>query len=125
MIRKEEWILIRGLNKMIKEGMSISEIAKRTGYDRKTIRKYVNAEEPPRYRTVNRSSKLDPYKDYVKARLKEVPEITVQRILREIKDKGYSGAYSILSDFIRPLREEVSLKWVRLNTKDLKVIWRS
>jgi transposase-like protein len=29
------------------EGLSISEIARQTGHDRKTIRKYINSEIPP------------------------------------------------------------------------------
>lgn len=30
-------------------GLSVSEIARQTGYDRKTIRKYLQTSEPPRY----------------------------------------------------------------------------
>ena len=106
MIEKEQWMLIRGLANKVKQGLSISEIARQTGHDRKTIRKYLLSEEKPKYGNVNRPSKLDPYEDYIRLRLKEVPEISNQRILREIKEKKYTGSYSILCDFIRPLREE-------------------
>ena len=106
MIEQEEWVLIRGLGKKIEQGLSVSEIARQTGHDRKTVRKYLLAEEDPRYTAVNKASKLDLYKDWITFRLKEVPEITVKRVLREIEEKGYSGSYSILKDFIRPLREE-------------------
>lgn len=106
MIQKEEWVLIRGLSCKFKQGLSVSEIARQTGHDRKTIRKYLSAEEKPKYGAAKRSSKLDPYKDYITDRLKEVPEITNRRILREINAKGYTGSYTILSDFIGPLREE-------------------
>ena len=106
MIKEEEWMTIRGLGSRIKKGMSISEISRLTGHDRKTVRKYLLAEERLKYSASDRVSKLEPYKDYIRLRLKEVPEISIQRILREIKEKGYTGSHSILGDFTRPLREE-------------------
>ncbi|MBU1261566.1 IS21 family transposase [bacterium] len=64
-------------------------------------------EATPKYGTVNkRSSKLDPYKDYIGLRLKEAPQISNRRILREIKKNEYTGSRSILGEFIKPLREE-------------------
>ena len=106
MIKEEEWMTIRGLGSRIKKGMTVSEISRLTGHDRKTVRKYLLAEEKLKYSATDRVSKLEPYKDYVRLRLKEVPEISIQRMLREIKEKGYTGAHSILGDFTRPIREE-------------------
>lgn len=106
MVKKEEWVLIRGLASKIKDGLSISEIARQTGHDRKTIRKVLLAEEEPQPSPANRVSKLDPYKDYIRLRLKEVPQISNRRILREIKKNGYTGSRSILGEFIKPLREK-------------------
>lgn len=105
MLGKEEWVLIRGLGN--KQGLlSISEIARQTGHDRKTVRKYLQVDKIPGYPINKESSKLNDYKDCITFRLKEVPEITVKRILREIKEKGYTGSYTILKAFVRPLREE-------------------
>ncbi len=127
MIGKEEWVLIRGLAGKIKKGMSISEIARETGHDRKTIRRYLLNEEGPMYTTIERTSKLDSYKNWVTLRLKEVPEITVKRVLREIKEKGYSGGYSILKDFIHPLREremnEAVIRFETLPGEQSQVDW--
>lgn len=106
MVREEDWVLIRGLASKIKAGLSISEIARQTGYDRKTVRKYLLEEEEPKYGRADRVSKLDCYKDYIRDRLKEVPEVSNRRLLREIKARGYSGGRSILSEFTKPLREE-------------------
>ncbi|MFA7628843.1 MAG: IS21 family transposase [Candidatus Dojkabacteria bacterium] len=106
MIGKEKWMQIRGLSNAEIEGLSISEIARQTGHDRKTVRKYLLSEEAPKYGSTPRISKLAPYKDYINFRLKEVPEITAQRILREIKEKGYQGSRSILGEYIKPLRDE-------------------
>jgi hypothetical protein len=45
------------------EGLSIREIARRSGRDRNTVRSAPRSAEPPRYRRVPRPSKLDPFKE--------------------------------------------------------------
>jgi transposase len=104
MIDKEAWMLIRGLAQKVKQGLSVSEIARQTGHDRKTIRKYLSTEQKPQYQKAGQVSKLEPYKNYIELRLKEVPEVSNRRILREIKEQGYTGSRSILGDFTKPLR---------------------
>jgi transposase len=47
MLKTEEWLLIRDL---YSQGFSISEIARQTGFDRKTVGKYLRLKtlpEPP------------------------------------------------------------------------------
>ena len=62
------------LRDLFNEGLSISEIARQTGYDRKTIRKYINSETPPmRKEQPRKSGKLDPFKEYMLSRLNEHP----------------------------------------------------
>ncbi len=52
------------------EGLSISEIARQTGYDCKTIRKYINSETPPmRNRRSRDPGKIAPFKEYIIRRL--------------------------------------------------------
>lgn len=104
MIDKEEWMLIRGLVHKVKQGLSISEIARQTGHDRKTIRKYLATAQKPPYQKPDKISKLEPYKSYIERRLQEVPEISNRRLFREIKEQGYPGSRSILGEFIKPLR---------------------
>jgi transposase len=63
MLTVEEWIEMRYL---YMKGLSISEIAKKTGRDRKTVRKYVLKKDPPEsMKRKPRPSKLDPYKPYI------------------------------------------------------------
>lgn len=62
------------------QGLSISEIAKETGYNRRTVRKYINSDTPPV--TKKRSptpGKLDGYKDYITQRLNSCPLTTSKR----------------------------------------------
>ena len=106
MVKKEEWVLIRTLSNKLEQGLSISEIARQTGHDRKTIRKYLTSNESPDYSQPKRSSKLDPHKDYIISRLKETPELSNRRIFREVKEQGYRGGYSILCNFTNPIRKQ-------------------
>ena len=51
-----------------------------------------------------RQSKLDPFAGQNQELLKDIPEITGQRIYEEISDAGYDGGISILRDRLRNLR---------------------
>ena len=49
-------------------------------------------------------SRLEPFKTYIKDRLKEYPNLTASKILMEIQKQGYGGGYTILKDYIRRIR---------------------
>ncbi len=63
MLKMEEYFVIRELHA---QGLSITAISDKTGFDRKTVRKYLDLttipEPKPRSK---RESKLDKYKDYI------------------------------------------------------------
>lgn len=67
MLTLEERFMIK---EMYRKGVSISEIARRTGRDRKTIRQLVTAQlvMPPKPRAM-RPRKIDPYVPYLQSRL--------------------------------------------------------
>ena len=89
---------------MHSQGLSIREIAKRSGRDRKTIAKYLQCQELPKYKPRQpRPSKLDPFKDYLKSRMAE-GVFNANRLFSEIKALGYSGGKTILKDFVKPFR---------------------
>ena len=56
-----------------RQGMAISEIARRTNHDRKTIRAYLNGERTPGRRERASPDPFDAFVDYVTARLIEDP----------------------------------------------------
>ena len=99
--------------------VNISEIAKQTGHDRKTVRKYLRVKTPPQVaEQKKRSSKLDDYREYIVKRLNEYPALTVVKIYREIRDLGYTGKYTILKDFVREIRPKSGVQAVyRFETK--------
>jgi len=101
MLKKEKWLLIRDLHS---QGLNISEIARETGYDRKTVGKYIRLKKAPELqKRPNRQSKLDPYKDYMIRKLNEGP-YTAARLFREIKEMGFDGGKTIVKDFVRTVR---------------------
>ncbi len=101
MLKVEEWLLIRDL---YSQGFNISEISRQTGFDRKTIRKYLKMKTfPGPQKRLGRKSKLDPFKPYILEKLKEGP-YTAARLYREIKEMGFDGGKTIVKDFIQKVR---------------------
>jgi transposase len=90
---------------MHEQGLSITDIAEITGADRKTVRKWLRQPGPPRYGPrAPQPSKLDPYKPYLDERLSAGVWNAVV-LLRELRDRGYTGGYSILKDYLHPKRQ--------------------
>ena len=92
------------LKELQTQGLSYSEIARRTGFSRKTIRKYIDSDAPPEAKKRSpKSSKLDDYKDYIVQRLKDYP-VTASEIYKEIQERGFAGKYTIVRDFVKENR---------------------
>jgi transposase len=103
-IQLGEMLMILDLHR---QGLSISAIARRTGRDPKTIRKYIaRGLEPPAYgpRQVERPGKLAPYRDYLRERITAFPDLSAVRLTREIRECGYQGAYTAVKRFLATTR---------------------
>ena len=97
-----------------RQGLSIQAISTMTGFDRKTIRRYLREPEAkPEYGPRPKPpSILDPHKTYVAERLLAgVWNASV--LLRELRERGYPGGYTILTDWLRPQRQAASTVAVR------------
>ncbi len=92
------------------QGLSIKAIAQRMGMDRKTVRKYLKQglSVPTYGPRAPRASKLDPYRDYLAQRIGQYSELSGSRLLREIRELGYTGGYSLVTDYLREIRPSVS-----------------
>ncbi|HEX6689511.1 MAG TPA: IS21 family transposase [Solirubrobacterales bacterium] len=104
MVQLGELVMILDLHR---QGLSVTAIARRTGRDPKTVRKYITRGlEPPVYgpRQVGRPGKLLPFVDYIRERLAAFPDLTATRLLREIRERGYGGAYSPVKRFVAAIR---------------------
>jgi transposase len=99
-----EWAEIRAMRAV--EGLSIKEIARRTGHSRNTIRSALRSAEPPGYgpRPRRPSSKLDPFKARIHELLSEDAAVPSQVIRERITEAGYRGGKTILDDYVRELR---------------------
>jgi len=85
-----EWAQVRAL---AADGVSQREVARRLGISRNTVRRLVEADEPPCYA----GSMLDPLEPVLQRVLKDWPEIRAPRvteILRE--DYGYTGSVDLV-----------------------------
>jgi transposase len=47
---------------------------------------------------------IEPYEDYLRARITAWPDLSGKRLLRELKERGYTGCYSVITDFLRDAR---------------------
>jgi transposase len=102
------------INQLKREGLSILAISNLTGYDRKTIRKYLlKATARPVYAPRPApESKLEPFKAYLGERLR-AGVWNARVLLRELRGRNYPGGYTILTDWLRPQREAAQVVAVR------------
>lgn len=95
--------MILGLHR---QGLTVSAIARQLDLDRKTVRKYIERGlQSPTYgpRAV-RPRQLDPFRSYLRERVTAYPGLTGRRLLRELRELGYSGGYTAVTDVLREVR---------------------
>ena len=91
---------------LARQGLTVSAIARRTGRDRKTIRTYIaRGLEPPAYKPQPPApSPLAPFEAFLRERVGRFPDLTGRRLWREVRDLGFAGGYSTVTDFLRTIR---------------------
>jgi transposase len=111
--------LLRGkevsdIEELRRQALSIQAISRLTGFDRKTVRKYLlKPEATPVYGPrPARPSKLGAFKPYVEERLK-AGVWNAQVLLREVRARGFEGGYTILKDWLQPQRASAAAVAVR------------
>ncbi len=102
------------INQLKRDGLSILAISNLTGYDRKTIRKYLlEPDARPEYpRRPKPPGKLEPFKAYLGDRL-QAGVWNARVLLRELRSRNYAGGYTLLTDWLRPQREAAHVIAVR------------
>jgi transposase len=111
----EAWFMIREL---FAQGLNIKAISDKTGYDIKTVKKYLDLTTIPEPKQrAKKESKLDDFEEYIVKKLHEGP-FTAVRLFREIQEKGFTGKCTIVRDFVRKVRPEYGVQAVlRYETK--------
>lgn len=95
MLTEEDDVEIHAL---ARRGWSVSEIARHTGRDRKTVRKYLAGPSPSREPT---PSCLEPFRGYLAARFADDVHVDGTVLFREVVELGFERSYVT---FVRQLR---------------------
>jgi len=113
MLEDEEYFMLLDLareQELATGKVNISLLARETGYDRKTIDRHLSLDQPSKHpQTRQKPSKLDPFKPYIQERLNNYPRLSRVRLLEEITNLGYDGGTTILGDYIRQIRPNITI----------------
>jgi transposase len=102
MLNVENRFMIKDLHR---KGVTISDIARITGHDRKTIRAMLDGPvNPPPQKRKAQAKKLDPFVPYLERRIEE-GVLNCSKLLDEISRQGYQGGYGLIKTFVQPYRE--------------------
>ena len=117
MIALEKQLDIPSLHR---QGFSCSQIARRLGIDRRTVRNYIEHPEKinqPR-KSSPRPSKIDPFREQIACYLEEDPQYQASTIYDRLKRGEYGGCYELVKRVVRSLKAEKTRKaYIRFETE--------
>jgi transposase len=89
-----EWAQVRA---MAADGVGQREMARRLGINRRTVKRLVEASEPPRYERALVGSMLDPLGPAIRRLIDEWPAIKTPRVTELLRDDyGYAGSVDLV-----------------------------
>jgi transposase len=118
------------IKEMYRKGISISEIARQTGHDRKTVRKAINGELMVERKPTQtaRPRKLDAYTAYLQQRISE-GVYNARKLYREIQERGYTGGVTQVILYVQPFRlprqERATVRFETQPGQQAQVDWGS
>jgi len=111
------WDEVIEIKKLIGEGRSVSEVARRLQMDRKTVRKYRDLEIDEIAESLGeakrRSRKVDHYRGWIQSRVEAMAEdgvINAQAMLPDLRALGYRGSARTLRRYVERLRQKYQKK---------------
>ena len=124
MVEVEKRFMMKDL---YRKGVSVSEIARQTGHDRKTVRAAIQAPlQMERAKRSPRARKLDPYTAYILARIAE-GVTNAHKLFIEICAQGYPGGESQVKAYVHPLRvarqEQATIRFETEPGQQAQVDW--
>jgi hypothetical protein len=93
---------------LLNQGVGLLECARRLGWALNTVKRYARAtaaeqlQRPPRYR----ETLVDPFRDHLRRRRAEDPQVAVTRLLAEIRELGYTGSANLLVRYLNQGRAD-------------------
>jgi transposase len=115
-----------------RDGLSISEIARRTSLSRNTIKTWLREENPRsemQYRREAGSKKIDAFAEWLRQALEadshrpRKERRTGLRLFSQLREQGYAGGYSRVTDFMRSSRAEAGAVTARSAYVPLSFAW--
>ena len=105
---------VQDFEELKRQGLSIRAISRLSGYCRKTVRKYlIQPDTVPVYGPRSKQpGRLEPFKPYLEERMR-AGVWNARVLLRELREHGYSGGYTLVTDWLRPQRESAHTVAVR------------
>lgn len=92
------------IHELFAQGLSIREIARRSGLSRNTVSKALQHRGVWKYKPRPRvGSKLDPFKPYLRDRV-AIGVTNCIRLFGELQAQGYTGSYTLIREFVRSHR---------------------
>ena len=112
MLKLEKIVMLQELKR---EGLSISAIARRTGLDRKTVRKLLDRGlAAPAYSPREpRPRLLEPYENYLADKIGNCPDLSGRRLFRQIQELGYEGSHAAVTAHLRAIRPDAAPRFER------------
>jgi transposase len=115
----------------IRDGLSISEIARRTSLARNTIKGWLRGPERSdmRYQRVAAPKKIGPYEATLRealatdARRQRRERRTARKLYAQIREHGFAGSYARVTEFIRAWRTEQGAVTARSAYVPLSFAW--
>jgi hypothetical protein len=93
---------------LYEQGCCQTEIAAQLHLSRKRVREFMKGPpEPPVYK--QRSTKLAPYKAYLKQRFAEDGRGNSLLLYREVRARGYDGCCSVITSYVTQLRQQAGV----------------
>lgn len=122
MYGREKRVLLR---EYLEQGMSKSALARKLGIDRRSIYRWIEADQLDRdldgeavqYRArPSVARKIDPYRGIIEHRLEQFPKLSSVRLYEELQAAGYLGGYTQLKEYVRTIRPVVVEPVIRFET---------
>jgi len=94
-------------------GLNAAQIAREFGLDPRTVAYWLSQTKFRPRKSVQRPSKLDPFKSSI-VRMLETHPYTAAQILHKIREEGFDGGYTILTDYVRKIRPRRTHAFLKL-----------
>ena len=97
---------------LLKGGMSKAAISRELGISRRTATRAAAEGAGRVYEALTYGPRaaapsiLDRYKEIVRIRLSEYPDLSAERVFRELRASGYEGGYDVVKRYVRQVRPQ-------------------